>query len=157
MVDVTLRRVDGPLVDAVLRLRVAPAQAGLVASVQKSLDEVAGDPALTAYAAFDGAVRGVPHPAEPPVGFAVLEVRGGVGFVLRLLVDEALQGQGYGRALLVELVRRLRLEPDVEMVATSHRRENAAMAALCRSLGFEPWATPWPDDDPDEVFLRLPG
>jgi diamine N-acetyltransferase len=78
-----------------------------------------------------------------------------VGFILRLLVDEAHQRRGYGRALLHELLRRFRLDPNVEAVATSHRRGNDAMAALCRSLGFEPWDTPWPSDDEDDVFLTL--
>jgi hypothetical protein len=56
----------------------------------------------------------------------------------------AARALGYGRATMSELVRRLRLQPDVELVATSHRTDNLPMARLCTDLGFEPWATPFP-------------
>jgi len=157
MVDVTMRPVDQSLLDGVLGLRISHEQEDLVASVQKSLAQVAADPALRAFAVFDASQRGLERPTEAPVGFAVIEVRGGVGFILRVMVDQAQQGRGYGRALLRELVRRLRLDPDVERVTTSHRRQNGAMETLCRSLGFETWVTPWVDEDDDEVFLALPG
>lgn len=117
--------------------------------------QVAADPALTAFAVFDAAQRGLAKPAQSPIGFAVTEVRGGVGFILRVMIDFAHQRRGHGRSLVQELMRRLRLDPEVEMVATSHRRENLAMAALCSSLGFEPWETPWTNEDEDEVFLFL--
>lgn len=128
-----------------------------MASVQKSMAQVVADPALTAFAVYDAEQRGLEEPAEPPIGFAVIEVRGGVGFILRMMVDAAHQRTGYGRSLVEELIRRLRLDPDVETVATSHRRDNLAMAALCRSVGFEPWETPWPNQDDDEVYPCLPG
>jgi diamine N-acetyltransferase len=55
------------------------------------------------------------------------------------MVDRAHQRKGYGRAALIEVIRRLRLEPEVEMIVTSHRNDNAVVAALFRSLGFIPW------------------
>lgn len=159
MTEVTLRPLRAgtseDVRDAVRALRVAATQQSLVASVEKSLAQVAEDPALTAYAAYDGAQRGLDVPPERPVGFAVTEVRGGVGFILRVLIDEAEQGRGYGRALMLELVRRLRLQPEAEIVATSHRPDNPVMARLCASLGFEAWPTPWEAVD-GEVFLAIP-
>jgi diamine N-acetyltransferase len=149
-VTVTLRPVDDVNRADVLALRVTPEQQRFVATVEKSLAEVAADDALTAYAVHAGS-----GPDGDLVGLAVTEVRDGVGFVLRVLVDAGHQGRGYGRDLVVELVRRLRDRPDVELVATSHRRDNVAMAGLCRVLGFEPWATPFPPPE-GEVYLRLP-
>jgi hypothetical protein len=47
--------------------------------------------------------------------------------------------QGYGRAAMVEVIRRLKLTPEVEMIATSHRCSNTVAARLYRSLGFVSW------------------
>ena len=58
------------------------------------------------------------------------EVVAGVGFILRLMIDRDAQGQGYGRSTVIEVMRRLRLSPEVELIATSHRRENVAAARL---------------------------
>ncbi len=156
MADVTLRPVDQGLFSDVVALQVTGEQADWVASNQKSLAQAATDPALTSYAVFDGIERGMVEPASGPVGFALLEVVAGVGFIQRVMIDERYQRRGYGRALVYELVRRLRLHPDVEMIAVSHRDGNEAMARLLASVGFIPWATPWTDPDPEEVFLRLP-
>jgi diamine N-acetyltransferase len=38
------------------------------------------------------------------------------------MIDRCYQRQGYARAAMVEVIRRLRLIPEVEMIATSHRR-----------------------------------
>jgi diamine N-acetyltransferase len=153
-VSVALREVDDTNRDAVLALRVTAEQQAFVVSVAASLAEVEADEALTAYAVHDTTPR-TPSGPDRPIGFAVTEVRDGVGFVLRLLVDAGEQGRGLGLDLLVRLVEVLRARPDVEMVATSHRHDNVVMAGLCRSLGFVPWETPWPPPD-GEVYLRLP-
>lgn len=151
-----MRRITTTAQRATVRqLTVAPEQQGMVAGVEKSLAEVDSDPALTAFAIYDESQRGLPEPNQSPVGFAVSEVVASVGFVLRLLIDEHHQHRGYGRAALAELVRRLRLHPEVELVATSHRADNAAMARLCEVLGFVPWEIPF-EGPADEVYLRLP-
>lgn len=79
MPSVNLRPVSQVNREAVLALRPAAEQAHLVASVARSLTEVAGDDALTAYAVYDGSQRDLPTPNRPPVGFAVTEVVTGVG------------------------------------------------------------------------------
>ena len=84
------------------------------------------------------------------------EIDCGVGSILRLMIDRAHQGKGYGRAALVEVIRRLRLEPEVEMIVTSHRHDNAVVAALVRSLGVVPWEVEGVSPRPGEVYLRLP-
>jgi diamine N-acetyltransferase len=90
------------------------------------------------------------------VGFAMYEVDVGVGSILRLMIDARHQRQGYGRAALAELIRRLRLIPEVERIVTSHHDGNIAIAHLLGERGFVPW-----DVDPalrraEEVYLRLP-
>lgn len=152
--EVTLRRLAPADYATVLNLRAAPEQQHLVASVKKSLAEVDADHALTAFAIYDGSQLGLPEPNQSPVGFAVIEVVASVGFVLRLLVGQEHQQRGYGRAAMIELVRRLRMNPDVEVVATSHRADNAAMERLCASLGFEPWHAPFVAPE-GEVYLLL--
>jgi hypothetical protein len=41
------------------------------------------------------------------------------------------------------------------MIATSHKRDNTAIASLFGSLGFVPWEIADPDDLDDEVYLML--
>ena len=89
------------------------------------------------------------------VGFIMYELKGGVGFILRLMIDRVHQRKGYARGAMVEVIRRLKLYPEVQMIATSHRRENVAMAQLCRSMGFVDWDISWAKENEGEVFLRL--
>jgi RimJ/RimL family protein N-acetyltransferase len=54
-----------------------------------------------------------------------------------------------------EVIRRLRLDPQVQLIGTRHRRDNEAAANLYRNLGFGPWKVPWQNADPDEVYVAL--
>ncbi|HEY9635958.1 MAG TPA: hypothetical protein V6D14_21300 [Coleofasciculaceae cyanobacterium] len=40
----------------------------------------------------------------------------------KLIADWKYQGRGYGRATMVEVIRRLKLYPDVEIITTSYRK-----------------------------------
>ena len=57
---------------------------------------------------------------------------------------------------MTEVIRRLRLSPKVEMIATSHLRENMAAAQLYQALGFVAWDIAYATADAEEVYLRLP-
>ena len=58
---------------------------------------------------------------------------------------------------MVEVIRRLKLTPEVEMIATSHRRSNTVAAHLYRSLGFVAWEVVGDEErNPEEVFVQLP-
>ena len=70
------------------------------------------------------------------------------------MIDKSHQRKGYGKAAMLEVIRRLRLHPDVEMIATSHQRDNEAAANLYRGLGFTEWDEEWLKSD-TEVFLKL--
>jgi len=140
-----------------LRLQVEPAQAHFVATNAKSLAEAKADPTLVPLAIYDRAALGYlpPHIPVSMVGFIMYELKGNVGFILRLMIDRTQQRQGYGRAAVLEVIRRLKLTPEVQMIATSHQHGNEASANLFRGLGFVPWEIAWAKEHETEVFLRL--
>lgn len=98
---------------------------------------------------------GYEQPEVPMVGFAMYEILGGVGFIMRLMIDEKSQRQGYGKAATIEMIRRLRLCPEVEMIATSHMKDNQTAAKLYESLGFRPWNIAWAANHETETYLKL--
>ena len=74
---------------------------------------------------------------------------------MRLMVDEKYQGQGYGKATMIEVIRRLKLYPDVEIIASSYRKENKIAARLYESLGFWQWDISYALSHPTEVYVKL--
>jgi diamine N-acetyltransferase len=154
--EVHLRRITTDNELECLGLRVHDAQARLVASNEQSLTQAKTNPGLVPLAVYDQTARGYPQPRVPMVGFVMYEIDCGVGLILRLMIDAAHQRKGYGRATLVEVIRRLRLEAEVEMIVTSHRHDNAVAAALFQSLGFVPWELENIALKAGEVYLRLP-
>ena len=155
MAEVHLRQVTMDNLYECIALEVDASQVDLVAPNVRSLAEAKVDPTLYPLAIYDGAVAGYEKPQLPMVGFAMYEIKAGVGFILRLMIDRRFQGQGYGRAASIEVIRRLKLHPEVELIATSHRKDNQAAARLYRSLGFVDWDIAWARDQKDEVFLKL--
>lgn len=156
MANIHLRPIDQHNLSDCLSLQVAASQTGFVATTAKSLAEAYVYPNLTPLAIYDGAARGHEQPDVPMVGFTMYEISTGIGFIMRLLIDQAHQKQGYGRATMVEVIRRLRLHPEVELIATSYRRENTVAAQLYTGLGFVPWDIAWAVEHPTEVYVRLP-
>ena len=57
-------------------------------------------------------------------------------YVGRLMIDKDHQGKGYGRAAIVEAVRRMRERPDCREIALSLKPENVSAQKLYESLGF---------------------
>lgn len=152
---VHLRAITAENVDACLALDVEEGQRGLVAPNVKSLAQAYADPALTPLAVYDAAAIGQVKSPGPMVGFVMYEVAAGVGFITRLMIDRGSQGRGYGRATMLEVLRRLTLIPEVQLIATSHRAENAVAGNLYRDLGFADWPIDWARDQPEEVYLML--
>lgn len=94
---------------------------------------------------------------EQAVGFAMYGLNLGhpsrQAFVMRLMIDERFQGQGYGRAAMNILLDRLRAEARVFEVGISYEPENEAARKLYASLGFvEPGEMV---DDETLAILRL--
>ncbi len=157
MAEVNLQPITPTNYMACLNLQVDPSQIGFVATNAKSLAEAKADPTLTPLAIYDRAALGYlpPDIPVPMIGFIMYELKGGVGFILRIMIDRAHQRQGYGRAAAIEVIRRLKLYPEVQMIATSHQRDNEASARLFKSLGFVPWEIDWAKENKSEIYLRL--
>ncbi|KKM98887.1 hypothetical protein LCGC14_1153410 [marine sediment metagenome] len=154
MANVVLKRVSPENRDECLALSVADSQQGLVASNAKSLGEAEGNATFHPYAVYEARA---PHQDEPRmVGFTMYEVLNGIGFITRIMIDERYQRQGFGRAATAEVIQRLRQDPAVETIATSHLRHNDLAARLFAGLGFREWRPEWASDMPHERVLRLP-
>lgn len=155
MVKVHLRRITRDNLQECLALQVDDSQKSLVATTAQSLAAAYVDPNLFPLAIYDAAACGCEQPNVPMVGFTMYEVVAGAGFIMRLTIDRKYQRQGYGRSTMVEVIRRLKLCPDVEIIATSYRKENEVAASLYQSLGFTRWDIAWAKSHPTEVYVKL--
>jgi len=152
MSGICLRPVTKSNFRACIALEVEPSQKGLVAPNVYSLAQAKVNALLTPWAVYDREVLGRDlRPDDAMVGFCMVQVMDGVGFVVRLMVDRRHQRRGYGRATMVEIIRRWKATPEIEMIATSFRKENAAAEALYRSLGFV--ENPMVEDEHEQYVL----
>jgi diamine N-acetyltransferase len=154
LTEVHLRRITLDNYKECINLRLHESQIGLVATNAESLAEAYVDSNLVPLAIYDASLRGADPPEGSMIGFVMYEIATGVGFILRLMIDKSHQREGYGKATMLAVIRRLRLHPDVEMIATSHQRDNEAAGNLYRGLGFTEWDEEWLKSD-TEVFLKL--
>ena len=155
MVKVHLRKITRGNLRECLGLQVNASQINLVATPAQSLAEAYVDSNLFPLAVYDFAACGYEQPKVPMIGFTMYEIVAGVGFIMRLMIDSEYQHQGYGRATMIEVIRRLKLRPDVEVIETSYRKENEVAAGLYQSLGFRPWNTSDTEPDLTEVYVKL--
>lgn len=152
---VHLRKVTLDNFHECISIEVEEAQKRLVATNVSSLAEASVNPNLLPLAIYDAAVAGYEKPQLPMVGFTMYEIVAGVGFILRLMIDHKYQRKGYGRAAILEVIRRLRLYPEVEVIATSYCHGNETASKLYRSLGFVDWEIEWAKDHRTDIFLKL--
>jgi diamine N-acetyltransferase len=151
--DVTLREITDENLDAVVDLRVAPAQRRFVASVRDSLDDA------VKYAHAKPWYRAV-YAGDQPVGFVMLswdvEPRPpeiiGPWFLWRLLIDERYQGSGLGREVVRQIAALVRAAGATELL-TSHVPGDGGPLGFYQRLGFVPTGDV---DDNGEPILRLP-
>ncbi len=155
MRKVHLRKITKDNLGTCLSLQVGDSQKLLVAAPAESLAEAYVDSNLFPLAVYDAAALGYEEAQVPMVGFAMYEIVAGVGFVMRLMIDKSHQRQGYGRATMLEIIRRLKLHPEVELIATSYRKQNTVAAKLYQSLGFTPWDISYAVSHPTETYVRL--
>ncbi|HEY9801517.1 MAG TPA: GNAT family N-acetyltransferase [Leptolyngbyaceae cyanobacterium] len=155
MVKVHLRKITKDNLVSCLSLEVTEKQKNLVATTAQSLAQAYVDPHLFPLAVYDAAACGYEQPSVPMLGFTMYELVAGVGFIMRLMIGYKYQRQGYGRATMLEVIRRLKLCPDVEMIATSYRKDNEAAASLYYSLGFREWEISYAISHPTEVYVKL--
>ncbi|HEX8705370.1 MAG TPA: GNAT family N-acetyltransferase [Myxococcaceae bacterium] len=74
---------------------------------------------------------------QGPQAYAVTDVMGEVGFVVQLVVDAAVRGQGVGRQIMEELVERFR-QRGCQRWALNVKRDNVAALGLYTSMGMRP-------------------
>ncbi|MEV6244419.1 GNAT family N-acetyltransferase [Lentzea sp. NPDC051838] len=123
--------------EAVVALRVHPAQEQFVASVEASFRHAAEQPEAKPWfrAVYDGDV---------PVGFVMLswnlvpgpELRGPY-FLWRLLIGAGFQGRGYGTAILDEVVSLIRADGATELITSYVPGEGSPLPFYLR-YGFVP-------------------
>ena len=152
MPHVTLREIGPDIEDAVLALRVSPAQEQFVSGVARSLIDAAtqpeGHPWLRAILAD-----------EVPVGFVMVswdvvpvpDELWGPFYLWRLLVDERHQGRGYGTAAL-RLVADAVRAAGAEVLYTSCGQGQGSPQPFYEGLGFVPTGEV---DSHGEVHLAL--
>ncbi len=146
---ISLRPLTDANRDAVLSLRVSPAQEQFVSSVEESLVEAAEEPGGRAifWAVYDG---------EAPVGFVMWsdEVEGPgyiAHYLWKLLIDERHQRRGYGAATLDLIVEYFRSR-EVDVLWTSAGRGEGSPIPFYERYGFEQTGEIVFDG---EVLLRL--
>lgn len=127
--DISLREVTHENWKACMRLKVKAGQEELVADNLYSLAESKFFSNFVPLLAYDG---------ETPVGFCMYSYSLNLQeyWILRLMVAGELQGKGYGRAIMEQLIARIRVLPGCDQIYISYAPENATAEALYFSLGF---------------------
>ncbi len=115
-----------------VRLKVAESQMRWVASNAVSLAQSKYEPECVPLAAYDG---------ETMVGFAMYRPEdyglSKVWFIDRLMVGQDFQRKGYGRAIMIALLERLRAQAGFAAIMISFVPDNEGARRLYSSLGFE--------------------
>ena len=146
----SVKPVDASNLDAVLKLSVAPGQRHLVATPERSLAQVAYEPAGRAVAMFDG---------DEAVGMALLyDARLDTKkpaqqlYVWRILIDARHQRRGLGRLAMTWVVEEAR-RWGVAEVGLSHVDQAGHAGAFYEKLGFA--YTGEVDDGERKMLLTL--
>lgn len=157
MAKVHLRKITPDNFHECISLKVDEyeSQKGLIASKTKSLAEAYVNSNLFPLAIYNAAVMGYEQPQLPMVGFTMYEIVAGIGFIMRLMVDRKYHRKGYGRAAMQKVIRRLKLYPEVELIATSYHRGNETASKLYHSLGFVDWEIEWALNHKSDTFVKL--
>jgi diamine N-acetyltransferase len=147
---VTLRPLTAENRDAVLSLRVSPAQEQFVSGVAESLLEAEDEPG-------GRALPWAVYADETPVGFVMISDEvDGPGYIphylWKLLIDERHQRRGYGTATLDLIVAYFRDRPGVDVMWTSAGQGEGSPIAFYERYGFERTGDVVFDG---EVLLRL--
>ena len=153
MAKVSLMPITSETLDECISLKVANHQKEFVAPNIYSLAQAAVSPIYHPFGIYDADAHYRANPSM--MGFVMYGISNARGFILRLMIDEKFQGRGYGRTAMIEVIRRLKLHPEVEKIATSHDRKNEAAARLYESLGFVDWKHEARTDDSGERYLIL--
>lgn len=144
--QVTLREVTKDNLVAVLKLRVAESQRGLVATNAVSIAQAHYSDVAWFRAIYVG---------EIPVGFVMLEddPANATYDLWRFMIDERHQGKGYGREALRQVIDYVRTRPGAHEIKLGCVPKSGNPAPFYRAFGFE--ETGLVEDGEVEMRLRL--
>ena len=127
---VTLRDITRHNWHECVNLKVRPDQHLYVATNAVSMAQARYEPEWIPLAVYDGVTM---------VGFVMygIALEDRQHWILRVMVDAAQQGKGYGRAAMRALLTRMRDDPACDEIFISYEPDNAVAEALYLSLGFE--------------------
>ena len=128
--SVALRPVDENNYRSVIALDVGPGQERFVARNVNSIAESKVYPYLIPAAVYSD---------DELVGFALYgrDPETGKYWIVRLMVDAAHQGKGYGRAAVLALIEKIQALPECGEIYLSLVPGNEAAEGLYQSVGFE--------------------
>ena len=136
---VMLREITRESIWDCLKLELSSEQQSFLCPNAVSIAQAYVNRNWTPLAIFDGATFPQdPSPEDTMVGFVMYDVTDEVGYILRLMIGVPYQRQGFGRAAVLEVIRRLKRHPEVRMIATDYDYANEASRGLFASLGFVP-------------------
>ncbi len=143
---VTLRPITRDNLWAVVDLKLHPGQEDFVEDNVASIANAYVEPTFVPLAVYAG---------DALVGFAMYGQHPDTGawWVIRLMIDRAHQGKGYGRAAMEAVIETMAERVGCAEVVTSIVPSNAVAAGLYASLGFRP--TGEVEDGEPLVHLRL--
>jgi len=141
--NITLRKPDNDTFHECIKLKVGDDQQGFVASNMFSLAEAYADGVSNARAIYAD---------EQIVGFIMYDFapKESRGYITRLMVDAAHQGNGHGRAAMQQVIDLFKGNPDCREIYTSVVPKNERAKKLYISLGFKLTGEV---DDGEEVLL----
>jgi len=141
---ITLQNITRDNWRACIKLTTTEAQTHFVASNVASIAQAYVEPSFVPLAIYND---------DTMVGFAMIgrDDETGVDWIIRFMIDQTMQGKGYGRAAMQVLLARIRQQPDCREVRLSYEPDNIVAERLYESLGFRPTG----EIEHGEVVARL--
>jgi diamine N-acetyltransferase len=128
--SVSLREITPENFNECVNLKVGEAQKTFVASNVYSIAQSKIYPTHLPFAVYND---------DEMVGFVMygLDTDDNRFYLGRLMIDEKHQGKGYGRAVTLEVIERLKQNEDCKEIYLSFAPENTNAEKLYESIGFE--------------------
>jgi diamine N-acetyltransferase len=150
MVTVELRDLDASNWKACVELELAEEQRAFMETNAVSIAESRFHPWMLPLAIYAG---------DEMVGFVMYsderDPRSPRYWVHRLMIDRRQQGKGYGKAAMLEVIRRIKAKPDGDELWIGYDHANHAARDFYIRLGFvEQGEAPWGVDDVAVLKLR---
>jgi diamine N-acetyltransferase len=145
-VDIVFKDITMDNFEECINLSVAEKQKGFVASNMYSLAEAKADGVSKPYAVYNNTTM---------VGFVMywFDKENSKGWLDRVMVAEEYQGNGYGKEIVKEAIKRLKNYSSCKVIRTSAHHDNVIALTLYKQLGFKESGII--EDDEVEMLLIL--